>query len=197
MDVKSLSSLPPRRLLPASSVVLILMVGGGLLAERASLRSKRPAAEVPGAEHLPATIDEARGRARWLHEALHGALQVMHRDFFDEDAAQRSLPSQSLDDVFSEMARSHSVQIRWLGVNANKGKDHLPQDRFEEEAAAALASGAEEYEAFERGRYRYVGRIRIQNECLKCHVRDRTSLEDRVGGLAFSFPLALGEGAAE
>jgi hypothetical protein len=30
---------------------------------------------------LPATIEEARGRARWMHEGFHGALQVMHRDF--------------------------------------------------------------------------------------------------------------------
>ncbi|MCB1204429.1 MAG: DUF3365 domain-containing protein [Verrucomicrobiae bacterium] len=139
---------------------------------------------------LPSTIEEARARARWMHELVHGALQVMHRDFFDENAAEKSLPSQSLDDVFAEMARSHSVEIRWLGGNANKGKDHLPQDAFEEKAVAALISGKPEFEALERGRYRFVGPIRMQNQCLKCHVRDRKSLEDRVAGLAISFPMA-------
>lgn len=140
--------------------------------------------------NLPNSVDEARSRARWLHEGFHGALQVMHRDFFDDDEAG-TLPSQSLDDVFKEMARTWSVQIRWLGVNATKGIDHEPKDRFEEKAAAALAGGAKEYEQVEAGRFRYVGMVRLQNECLKCHVRDRTTLEDRVAGLAISFPLKL------
>lgn len=141
---------------------------------------------------LPRSVEDARGRARWMHEIIHGALQVMHRDFFDEDAVERSLPSQSLDDVFAEMARSHSVGIRWLGGNATKGKDHLPRDRFEEEAVAALIAGAPEHESLERGVYRFVGAIKMQNQCLKCHVRDRQTLEDRVGGLAISIPLAAG-----
>ncbi len=137
---------------------------------------------------LPDTVEEARARARWLHEGLHGALQVMHRDFFEEDDAGM-LPSQSLDDVFKEMARSWAVEIRWLGVNATKGIDHKPKDRFEERAAAALMAGEIEYEQVEANRYRYVGLVRLQNECLKCHVRERTTLEDRVGGLAISFPM--------
>ncbi|NLT70396.1 MAG: DUF3365 domain-containing protein [Verrucomicrobiaceae bacterium] len=137
---------------------------------------------------LPDTVEEARARARWLHEGLHGALQVMHRDFFEEDDAGM-LPSQSLDDVFKEMARSWAVEIRWLGVNATKGIDHKPKDRFEERAAAALMDGEIEYEQIEANRYRYVGLVRLQNECLKCHVRERTTLEDRVGGLAISFPM--------
>ena len=49
--------------------------------------------------------------------------------------------------------------------------------------------GEIEYEQIEANRYRYVGLVRLQNECLKCHVRDRTTLEDRVGGLAISFPM--------
>ena len=123
-----------------------------------------------------------------MHEGFHGALQVMHRDYF-EDEDSGSLPSQSLDDVFKEMAKSWSVEIRWLGVNATKGINHKPKDRFEEKAAAALEAGEIEFEQIEAGRYRYVGMIRLQNECLKCHVPDRTTLEDRVAGLSISFPL--------
>ncbi len=145
--------------------------------------------EIPPTD-LPRTMEEARARARWMHEIIHGALQVMHRDFFEEDEVERSLPSQSLDDVFAELARTHSVAIRWLGGNATKGKDHFPQDRFEEDAVAALIAGAPEHEALEKGVYRFVGAIKMQNQCLKCHVRDRRSLEDRVGGLAISIPLA-------
>jgi len=148
-------------------------------------------------ESLPAGLDEARGRAKWLHEVIHGSLQVMHRDFFgdgDEDGGL-SLPSQSLDDVFREMERSWQVEIRWLGVNAGKGKDHEPRDPFEEAAARALAKGAPEHEAVEGDRYRFVGAIRLQNQCLKCHVPYRKSLEDRVAGLAISFPMRPGDPA--
>lgn len=136
----------------------------------------------------PATVEEARARARLLLEAFHGALQVMHRDFFDEDAVEQSLPSQSLDDVFSEMERSHSVKVRWLGVNANKGKNHLPINRFEEAAVEALLAGKGEHESVEGRRYRFAGAIRLQNECLKCHVPNRTTLEDRLAALSITMP---------
>ena len=146
------------------------------------------------ANSIPATEKEAWGRARWMHELVHGTLQVMHRDFFgDGDDEALSLPSQSLEDVFKELARSWSVEIRWLGVNATKDIDHEPQNDFEKAAAKALEAGKTEY--FEKGesRYRYVGAIRLQNQCLKCHVPDRKSLEDRVAGLVISMP--IGEGS--
>lgn len=142
---------------------------------------------------LPTGLEEARGRAKWLHEIIHGSLQVMHRDFFgdgnDGENDTLSLPSQSLDDVFREMERSWRVEIRWLNVNAGKGKDHEPQDPFEEAAVLALKQGDTEHEAVEKDRYRFVGAIRLQNQCLKCHVPYRKSLEDRVAGLAISFPI--------
>ncbi len=169
---------------------LAVLCGGALLADPKAEEGK-PSAASEASANLPATVDEARGRARWLHEVVHGALQVMHRDFFDEEAVGLSLPSQSLDDVFDEMSRTYQVEIRWLGVNANKGKDHLPKDRFEEQASAALLSGKMEYEAVEGKRYRFAGHIRLQNECLKCHVPERKTLEDRMAGLAISFPMAL------
>lgn len=189
MEVKSLSFLTGIRPATGLIAVLLLVMGGGSLIERVAGEEERTLAKMEP-ENLPRTVEEARGRARWVHEIIHGALQVMHRDFFDEDAVERSLPSQSLDDVFAEMTRTHGVEIRWLGGNATKGKDHFPKDAFEEAAVAALIAGKPEYEAVESGRYRFAGPIRMQNQCLKCHVRDRKSLEDRVAGLAISFPLA-------
>jgi hypothetical protein len=191
MEVKPLSLWPVIRPATFLSTALLIALAGGAWFQPAT--GEEPAAGPANAtENLPRSGEEARGRARWIHELVHGALQVMHRDFFDENAVEKSLPSQSLDDVFAEMARTHLVEIRWLGGNANKGKDHLPKDRFEEDAVASLAAGNEEYEAVEGGRFRFVGMIRIQNECLKCHVRNRKSLEDRFGGLAISMPLAPG-----
>ncbi len=154
----------------------------------------------PSRADLPATAEEARGRARILHETIHGALQVMHRDFFGDDE-ELNLPSQSLEDVFKEISRSFGVEIRWLGVNATKDVDHKPQDDFEKRAAAAILKGATEYADVERGKYRHVGMIKIQNECLKCHVPNRQSLEDRFAGIAITIPLQKpapeGEGGAE
>jgi Protein of unknown function (DUF3365) len=189
MEVKSLTFSTGIRPATALIVAIALAIGGGTLVEWVT-GEEEPSGAKPEPQNLPRTVEEARGRARWVHEIIHGALQVMHRDFFDEDAVERSLPSQSLDDVFSEMARTYSVEIRWLGGNATKGKDHFPKDAFEEAAVAALIAGKPEYEALENGRYRFAGPIRMQNQCLKCHVRDRKSLEDRVAGLAISFPLA-------
>lgn len=148
-------------------------------------------------EDFPANAEEARGRARWMHEALHGALQVMHRDFFGDGEEGLSLPSQSLEDVFLQMAAAWGVELRWLGVNATKDVDHNPQDNFEKDAAKAIAAGELEYYAVERGKFRYVGMIRLQNECLKCHVPRRTSLEDRFAGLALIMPMKKSTSATE
>lgn len=181
-------------------LILAVVVSGAVVTARCEDNAEEEvdaAREEEALASLPTGLDEARGRAKWLHEVIHGSLQVMHRDFFgdgnDGDNDSLSLPSQSLDDVFREMERSWQVKIRWLGVNAGKGKDHEPADSFEETAARALEKGAGEYEAVEGGLYRFVGAIRLQNQCLKCHVPYRSSLEDRVAGLAISFPLQIGD----
>ena len=166
------------------------LVAAGLLIVAAGSPADEPAKPVaaPPSAVAPLTAEEARGRARLLNETIHGALQVMHRDFFgaDEDL---NLPSQSLKDVFKELERQFQVKVSWLGVNATKSADHEPKDEFERQAARALLKGDAEYAAVEGDQYRHVGAIKIQNECLKCHVPFRTTLEDRVAGLAISIPL--------
>lgn len=177
----------------SGALVAALFAASGIRPTVAEESNENPDKQKRNVESRPATREEALGRARWMHEAMHGALQVMHRDFFgdgnDGDSGFLTLPSQSLEDVFEEMARSWSVEIRWLGVNATKDIDHEPEDEFEQKAADSLKKGAEEYAELEGDRFRYVGAIRLQNECLKCHVPDRRSLEDRVAGLAISIPL--------
>lgn len=134
----------------------------------------------------PGTVEEARNRARLLHESFHGALQVMHRDFFDPDDRDR-IPSATLEDVFVVLARQFDVRLRWLGVNAKTmDVDHEPQDQFEKEAVAALASGQGEFEKIENGLYRFAGAIELHNQCLKCHVPMRTRLQNRTAGLVIS-----------
>lgn len=136
----------------------------------------------------PDTEIEARGRARLLHEVIHGTLQVVHRDFFDPNGRD-AIPSASLEEVFEDLEEEWDVRIRRLGVEGKTmSVDHKPKDDFERKAVEALQSGKLEYARVEEGRYRYAGPILLHNVCLKCHVPNRTTLENRTAGLAISMP---------
>ncbi|MCA9267654.1 MAG: DUF3365 domain-containing protein [Planctomycetales bacterium] len=120
---------------------------------------------------------------------MHGALQVMHRDFFDEEQA-RAIPSRSLEDVFKELARGYDVQLRWLAVNTEAmNVEHKPQTDFETSAVKALSSGEAEFESADNGLYQRAGAIRLASRCLKCHVPRRTSTADRTAALVISMRL--------
>ena len=143
----------------------------------------------PAVASPPSTVEEARSRARLLHETVHGVLQVVHRDFFRPDERDM-IPSNSMEEVFETLKEYQGVELRWLGVNAKiMDSDHEAQNEFEKEAVKALASGEEEFEAVEKGRYRFAGAIQLHNQCLKCHVPFRTSLEDRTAGLVINMSL--------
>ncbi|MEX0794646.1 MAG: DUF3365 domain-containing protein [Pirellulaceae bacterium] len=169
---------------------LVMGLGVGALA---LLPSAHAEDEVPAAKTVeppPIAISEAKGRARLLHEAMHGALQVMHRDLFDEDES-RSIPSRSLEDVFKGVEHKHGVSLRWLVVNADAmNVDNNPRDDFEKQAAKVLAKGEPFYEAVEENKYRFAGPVRLSSTCLKCHVPFRKSLEDRMAGLTISIPVS-------
>lgn len=138
---------------------------------------------------LPTSVDEARARSQLLHETMRGALQVMHRDFFD-DESPLAIPSASLDDVFAELRKSHQVEIGWLNVETDVlNVDHSPDDPFETQAAEALAGGKTEFEAIEGTKFRYAGAIRLSSQCLKCHVKIRTSTQARTAGLVIRMPI--------
>ena len=137
----------------------------------------------------PASVSEARDRARLLHEMIHGSLQIMHRDFFDDEDPS-AIPSASLEDVFHEMSRTFQVDIKWLNVNTDVvNVDHQPENEFEQDAAKRLALGDEFFEGQGEGRYRFAGAIRLRSECLKCHVKMRRSNKDRTAGLIITMPI--------
>jgi hypothetical protein len=142
-------------------------------------------------------VAEARLRSRLLHEIIHGALQVVHRDFF-RDEQSRHIPSASLEDVFEEVERTWQVKIKWLAVNAQiMSVDHRPKTPFDRLAVSAIADGREMFEASGDGVYQYAGKVVLGNSCLKCHVPDRTSLEDRKAALVITMPLDLREPVAK
>ncbi len=139
----------------------------------------------------PATSEgEARARAKLLHEMANGTLQVMHRDFFD-DEDPHAIPSASMEDVFREMQRSFDVEMKWLVVNTDVvNVDHQPDTPFDKVAVKSLAAGEPYAEEVSAERYQYAGPIRLGSQCLKCHVKHRTSNRDRTAGIVISMPLA-------
>lgn len=175
-----------------------LLAGGlGVLALAfAAEPAPSPEGEKPEAAD-DAAVKEARVRARLLHETIHGSLQVMHRDFFKEE--ERSMiPSASLEDVFDELHKTWKVEVKWLAVDAKAMTvDHKPDTKFDRDAVKAISGGAEMWEEADAKTYQYAGVITLGNRCLKCHVPDRTSLEDRKAAVVISMPLKMVEAAEE
>jgi hypothetical protein len=154
----------------------------------------RQAAQPPGGGGA-GDVAEARLRSRLLHEVIHGSLQVMHRDFFRDG---KHIPSASLEDVFAELEKTWQVKVKWLVVNAKvMNIKHRPETAFEKLAADAIADGREMFDASADGVYQYAGKVVLGNQCLKCHVPLRTSLEDRKAAVVISMPLSLREPATE
>jgi len=136
-----------------------------------------------------ANLEEARARARLLHETIHATLHIVHLRYYREDEAL-PLPASTLKSVFRELDRRQNVKVRWIAVNADAmNTDHTPQDEFEKNAAKALSSGEDEFELVENDLYRHAGAITLTSECLKCHLPNRTSLKDRSAGLVIAMPL--------
>lgn len=132
---------------------------------------------------------EARSRALVLHEMTNGTLRIMHRDFFDDENA-RAIPSASLEDVFREIEKSFDVEMKWLTVNTDVvNVDHQATTEFEKAAVKALAAGVPYTETVSSDRYQFAGAIRLSSQCLKCHVKLRTSTEDRTAGLVIAMPI--------
>ena len=100
------------------------------------------------AESAPG-VEEARERARLLHESFAETLRVVHRDFFRRDE-HLPFPSQSLTEVFGGLATNRNVQLRWIAQEATAmNLDHLPKDEFERKALESLVAGKREVEAGE------------------------------------------------
>lgn len=140
-------------------------------------------------EKTTISVTEARHRARILHDAFGGALQVMHRDFFREDQRLK-LPSKSLEDVFAEMLETHQIVLRWLAVNANAmNVDHQPKTDFDKQAIKVLSGNNEEFEMVSNDTFRFAGAIPLSASCVRCHVRNRTSNNEKKAALSISIPL--------
>lgn len=176
----------PTASLPAASLLAgVYWLGLFFVGEAASDESKRTSAAAP---QLP-SVNEARERAKLLHETIHSTLHVVHHHYYREDE-ELTIPGVALKRVFHELAESRNVRLRWLAVDAQAmNVEHNAKDEFEQQAVKALASGRSDFEAADDGVYRFAGAITLGSECLKCHLPNRKSTADRVAGLVISMPM--------
>lgn len=149
----------------------------------------KPAEAVTKTAKTGRSLDDARREAAVLHTTLHSALQVVHHQYYREDEGL-PLPAATLKDVFAEVEAAHGIKLRWLAVEGQAmNTDHKPRDAFETAATEALKSGKREFERAENGLLRRAGAITLGNHCLKCHVPDRKTTDDRTAGLIITIPL--------
>jgi len=148
--------------------------------------------DAPPMESLPSSVEEARARAILLHDTFETMLHEVHREYYREDE-NLTLPAAALKAVFRNLGKRHHVKFRWLAVQGQAmNVEHQASSEFEKEAARVLSSGEQAYEQVGDGEYTRVGRITLTSECLKCHVPNRKSTEDRAAGLIISLPLEKG-----
>jgi Protein of unknown function (DUF3365) len=139
----------------------------------------------------PVSVAEARRQAILLHAAMHTSLQLVHHELYREDEGL-PLPAAVFNDVFAELSREQGVVLRWLAVEGvAMNSDHSPQNQFERDSVDALKAGKTSVETFDSGVYRRAARITLTNACLKCHVPDRKSTDDRTAGLIISIPAVM------
>lgn len=167
----------------------VVGISGLLIFEGLGDPAEEGGKKTPTSALLPTGVEEARGRARVLHESIHGILQLVHRDFFAPND-HGFIPSTTLEEVFKDLSRKQKVDVLWLGVEGRTmNVDLQAKDECKRKAVDALRAGKKEFELIEGDRYRRGGAILLHNACLKCDVPKRTSLEDRVAGLVISMPL--------
>jgi len=135
------------------------------------------------------TREQAVAEAALLQDAMHTILQVVHHRYYKEDEGL-VIPAATMREVFEELERDHHVKLRWLVVEGQAmNAEHIARDEFEKAAVQALLAGEKKFESFENGVYRRAGPVTLSNVCLKCHIPDRRSTEDRTAGLIVTIPL--------
>ena len=178
------------------SRISVLILAGTILA--GVLSGLVPADEASPAEprsqsstEIPrATAQQARRQAEILHTSIHATLRVVHDRYYREDEGL-PIPAAIMGDVFKELETEQNVRLRWLAVEGlAMNTDHLPQDSFETEAVKLLKSGKPFHEQSKDGFYRRAAPITLSSHCLKCHMPDRKSTNDRRAGLIIAIPVS-------
>ncbi len=185
-----------RRVGRTLSLLLLLLFLGQLVRgwEQSPLDSRLAASDASEEAAVPearrVTVREARRQAELLHSLAHATLQLVHERYYREDEGL-PIPAAVVNQAFAELKSEQQVTLRWLAVEGQAmNTDHRARDAFEREAVAALQAGKKSHEQVEVGLYRRAAPITLTNHCLKCHVPDRKSTEDRSAGLVVSIPVS-------
>ena len=172
--------------------VSILAVGSsaGLLA---APKKAKPAVEPPGAQTLKMTPEEARRSAAMLDDAYQEFLQTIHA-WYPTKTGQPKVAASTVIELQKIMAEKGWPQSKFLAVNAIvMNPNHLPEDKFDKDAIAAIKSGKDRYEKVVDGRLRIATVVPTGGGCFSCHWTD-----SKVGSraaLSFSIPLSTRTGS--
>jgi len=156
----------------------------GLQKKKTADKKKAPGITSLAAKPLP--LEQARQRARLLHDIYESTLLTMHRHYFEPNKKQ-VIPSRALEDVFYTARRRWGVEARWLAVSAQAMNiDHKPKTPFEKKAVQLLARGNKRHEEVREGTYRVAAPIVLFANCIRCHTTRR---RNPVAGLVLSLPV--------
>ncbi|MFO0978314.1 MAG: DUF3365 domain-containing protein [Planctomycetaceae bacterium] len=170
--------------------VLIIVA---IAAFKSLIHADEPNSKAPGppssSKDVTLTVDEARRQAKTLHTTIHSTLRVMHDRYYREDEGL-PVPAAAIGEILHDVETEEGVILRWLVVEGQAmNTDNVARNDFEKEAVAALKSGKPFHEESTTTQYRRAAPITLSNHCLKCHMPDRKSTNDRRAGLVVTIPL--------
>ena len=175
------------------AAVALLMAKRGVTQEpshSAAKASAESSSVEPGNAARLISVDEARERARILHDVYEATLRTIHSRYFKENSGV-PIPSRAMEEVFSRVTRRTKVKARWIAVNSQAmDLDHEPADDFEKAAVRVLSAGGQEFEQVENGMYRRATPIALLDSCLKCHAPPPIRVTNaRFAGLVIAMPV--------
>jgi hypothetical protein len=144
----------------------------------------------PDSTAEPVTVEEARERAKLMHNIYAKTLLVVHHHYFRREGSV--LPARALEDVFAGIDEQSNIKARWIAVNTPPMSiNHKPEGEFEEKAAAQIAEGKAAYERVEGGYYKRAGMIPLGVGCVGCHTKlfQTQAKTPRFAGLVISIPV--------
>lgn len=150
----------------------------------------RSAPRTKVAEPRPITVNEARERARLMHNIYSVSLDVLHHHYFRHD--KPTLPARAMEDIFAEIDERMNIKSRWIAVNTPPmSVGHEASTPFEKKAVAEISGGKTEHESVEKGYYQFAGAIHLKAGCVGCHTKlfSTPAKTPRFAGLVIRIPV--------
>ncbi|QDU97146.1 c-type heme family protein [Lignipirellula cremea] len=171
----------------AGMIASLLGVWNVLAVEPSASLADEPAA---AAQPAGVPLEQARDRAKVMHELYAATLEVMHHRYFHGDRA--IVPARAMEDIFETIKQQSRAEARWISVNMQAMSiEHEPKTAFEKRAAKEIARGKEYFDTVEDGYYRRAGAIPLTGGCVSCHggFFKAQSKGAKFAGLVISLPL--------